>query len=83
MIPIKYKHSKIVYRAFCFKIIDYDKLEFAKASLKKILDVRLLKNLDLKWYNFFTTMTVIEIPTFIFLFIFLLLFQIICPHTRA
>ena len=30
MIRIEHEHSKIVYRVFCFKIIDYDKIEFAK-----------------------------------------------------
>ena len=58
MIRIEHGHSKIVHRAFCSKIIDYDKIEFAKNGWKKlILDVRLLKNLNLNWYIFFTTMT--------------------------
>ena len=35
MIRIEHEHSEIVYRAFCFKIIDYDKIEFAKNSWKK------------------------------------------------
>ena len=30
MIRIKHEHLKIVYRAFCFEIIGYDKIEFAK-----------------------------------------------------
>ena len=32
MIRIKHEHLEIVYCAFCFEIIDYDKIEFAKNS---------------------------------------------------
>ena len=57
MIRIEHEHSKIVYRAFFFKIINYEKMEFAKNSWKnKYETFLLLKNLNLKWYNFFTTM---------------------------
>ena len=34
MIRIEHEHSKIVYRVFCFKIIDYDKIEFAENGWK-------------------------------------------------
>ena len=34
MIRIEHEHSKIVYPAFCLKIADYDKIEFAKNNWK-------------------------------------------------
>ena len=96
MIRIEIEHSKIVYRAFFFKIINYEKMEFAKNSWKnKYETFLLLKNLKLKWYNFFNDhdkncsqiaihfkvdrkqagkLGIIETPTFIILFILLLLF---------
>ena len=30
MIRIEDEHSEIVYRTFCFKILDYDKIELVK-----------------------------------------------------
>ena len=95
MIRIEYQHSKIVSPAFCFQIIDYDKIEFAKSgrALTKEFKLKVVQFFYDHGKNYNQTAThfkvdrkqvgilFIEIPTFIILFISLLLFQILCPHS--
>ena len=53
MIRTEHKHSKIVYHAFCFKIRDYHKIEFARITEKIKSRCSFTKEFKLKVAQYF------------------------------
>ena len=58
MTRIEHEHSKIVYRAFCFKIIDYDRLNSQRMAEKINTRHLFTKEFKFEVVQFFTTMTI-------------------------